>query len=425
MFVEWAPFLIVGLVALAVAAGLGAGQRFRVIGSLLVAGVVMRILGSLARHYMVFGLYEGGGDSAAYLEAGQVIAEHFRSLDFSIIGSGYWGEKEWGTQVIRYITGLVTTFIGPTVRGAFLVFSLAAFAGLVCTVVAFARSSNAFGSMRHAAVLLFFWPTLWFWPSSVGKEAILLLAIGLVTLGYVGMSDRIRWVPLAAGLLLAMVIRPHVAGVLAISLCIAEWTSRGLTGPRLAQTVLTSAFAMFLLVNSLSLLGLENADMGTIEGFVQDTAARTRQGGSAFEQSSGSLVESIPMAFVNMLCRPFITEATSPMALASSLEMMALWGLMLRNRRSLWSVLRDWRTNRIARFAIPFTLLYIVMIGVTFQNFGIIARQRALAMPLLLLTFVAVPSVRMRVPQSSAVQPRLRRTWNTAPAPLPQANRSV
>lgn len=90
------------------------------------------------------------------------------------------------------------------------------------------------------------------------------------------------------------------------------------------------------------------------------------------------------MALVNILGRPFLTEANSPLALVSSLEMMLFWGLVFHHRQGLRSVLRSWLSNRLLRFAIPFTLLYVLMLGITFQNAGIIARQRVLVMPALL-----------------------------------------
>ncbi|RPI57369.1 MAG: hypothetical protein EHM55_02095 [Acidobacteria bacterium] len=393
MLIEWLSFVLIGVAALAIAAAPGTPAELRTIRNLLVAGVFMRIVGVLARYSMIFDLYDGGSDAVGYFQTGSIIADHFRALDFSIIGSGQFGQREWGTQAVRYASGVVQTFIGPSMRGAFLVFSLAAFLGLVCITVAFGRSSRS-SSMQQAALLLFFWPTLWFWPSSIGKEATLLLAIGLVMLGYVGRGERIHWIPLAGGFALALAVRPHLAGVLAISACVAEWTSRGWTPRRVAQSLVASAGALWLTIRALELLGLSGTDLASMQEFVAYTGQQTYQGGSAFDRPT--MAAAIPMSFINILCRPFITEANNGMALASSLEMMALWAIALLNLRNLKSVLQSWRSNRLLRFAIPFALLYILMIGLTFQNFGIIARQRTLVMPALLLLFAAKPVVAMR-----------------------------
>jgi hypothetical protein len=404
MFIEWVSFVVIGVAALVAAARLGSSSQLRAIRNLLIVGALMRIVGVLARYTMIFDLYDGGSDAVGYFQAGRIIADHFRSLDFSIIGSGRWGDREWGTQGIRYAAGLVLTFAGPSWRGTFLVFSLAAFTGLICTAVAVARSHGA-GSLRHAALLIFLWPTLWFWPSSIGKEAVLLLAVGLVTIGYVGHGERIRWFAMGTGLALAMAIRPHLAGVMAVSVCVAEWTRREWTFARTIQTVLASAVALWVVISSLDLLGLGGANLDTMQDFVVHTAGQTNQGGSSFEGSG--MVTAVPMAFFNILCRPFVTEANNLLALVSSLEMMAFWLLVFLYGRGLRSALRSWQSNRLLRFAIPFAFLYVLMLGMTFQNFGIIARQRALVMPALLSVLAMA-----RAPRTSGapVRPN-RRIW--------------
>jgi hypothetical protein len=403
MFVEWVSFAIIAIAVVATGAGLGSIPRLRLIRNLLIAGALFRIVGVIARYTMIFDLYDGGSDAVGYFERGTVIAQHLRALDFSIFAADA-GNREWGTQALRYISGIVLTFVGPSVRGSFLVFSSFAFIGLVCTVVAFGRA-NGTRSMRNAALLLFFWPTLWFWPSSMGKEAVLLLAVGIVTLGYVGRQERINWVLLAAGLALAMIIRPHLAGVLAVSVCVAEWTSREWSARRLTQAIVASAFSMWALIHALDLMGLGGADVDAFETFMLDAAGNTNQGGSAFERAGA--VMAIPMSFLNILCRPFITEARSPMAIVSSLEMMTLWVLAIRNRRNLKASLQTWRTNRLMRFAVPFSLLYVLMIGMTFQNFGIIARQRTLVMPAVLIVIAAIPAARATFARTAYPQRRL------------------
>ena len=142
--------------------------------------------------------------------------------------------------------------------------------------------------------------------------------------------------------------------------------------------------------------------------FHEGQGQQTNQGGSSFDR--GDMATAIPMAFVNILFRPFITEANSPMALVSSLEMLVFWALALRNVFHLKSMLQGWRGNRLLRFAVPFALLYVLMIGLTFQNFGIIARQRTLVMPALLLLFAAAPAAGAR----RVIVTRPRPAWRSA-----------
>jgi hypothetical protein len=403
--VEWLSFALVGLVALAIGARLGSVRELRTVRHVILAGVGLRIIGVFARYAMIFDLYGGSSDAISYFQAGRDIADHLHVLDFSFLGSGQPGEHEWGTQAMRYASGFIIAIVGPSMRGAFLAFSVAAFAGVICVILAFARA-NTSAPLKRCALLLCCWPTLWFWPSSIGKEAVLLLAVGLITLGYVGRRERIRWVPLLAGLALALAIRPHLAGVLAISISGAEWFSRAWSARRLSQSVLATAVTVGLLVTALNFLGLSGAGLGALRNFVRDTAERTDQGGSAFVRAASPVV-AIPMAFVNTLVRPLPFEAHNPMAFMASLEMMGFWALVIRSRRRFRCALRLWRTNRLLRFATLFALLYVLMIGVTFQNLGIIARQRALVMPALLLLLATTPSD--PVPHRRAAP--VRRAW--------------
>jgi hypothetical protein len=404
MFIEWVSFVLVGVAALAIGAGFASTAHLRIVRNLVIAGALWRIVGVFARYSMIFDFYGGGSDAIGYFNAGLILAGDFSALDFSAIGSQ--AGREWGTQVVRYAAGMVIALVGPSVRGAFLAFSLAAFVGIACVAIAFGRTHPS-DSMRKCAALLFFWPSLWFWPSSIGKEAVLLLAVGLVILGYVGRKERIQWIPMAGGLGLALAIRPHLAGVLAISICIAEWAARGWTFRRIVQSVAASALALYLVTVAFQFLGL-SADPESLQTFLLDTAEQTNQGGSSFERSS-SLAIAIPMAFVNILLRPFITEAGNPMALTSSLEMMALWAVIIFNRRQIRAALCFWRTNRLLRFTIPFALLYVLMIGLAFQNLGIIARQRTLVMPAIMVMMATVP-VAARARRVAARQPR--RAWS-------------
>src|SRR5690606_34385207 len=175
--------------------------------------VVYRILGVLARHWMIFGLYDGVSDAVGYFGHGRAYAEYLWSFDFSIFSPEHWrGEKLWGTQAMRYLAAFAVALVGPSVRATFLVFAMAAFTGLTLVLLAAARASQRM-SVKHGALLLWFWPTLWFWPSSGGKEAVMLFGLGLAVYGYVGTGTRPRMLPLLAGLGVLMMIRPHVAGV--------------------------------------------------------------------------------------------------------------------------------------------------------------------------------------------------------------------
>jgi hypothetical protein len=93
----------------------------------------------------------------------------------------------------------------------------------------------------------------------------------------------------------------------------------------------------------------------------------------------------IPQALANTLFRPYVWEASSALLAISAAEILVLIALVIWRRRALWASLRGWRTHRLIGFCIVFVILYGLMLGYSMSNVGIIARQRVLLLPMLLL----------------------------------------
>lgn len=87
-----------------------------------------------------------------------------------------------GTKAITDLTAMLYSLIGPAWLGGFLVFSFVGFWGLFFFYKAF-RAGLLEGDAVSYAKLVFFLPSLVFWPSSIGKEAVMMLAIGVSSFG--------------------------------------------------------------------------------------------------------------------------------------------------------------------------------------------------------------------------------------------------
>lgn len=390
---EWIGFGLVLSLGLAVVGGFSNRPVFKHLSRLLALGLAVRVFGSLARYQVIFDFYHGLGDAAGYYHEGLEIARRIWSFDFSFIGemAGLRGTL-WGTPFLRVVSGFVVSVIGPTIRGEFLMFSLFAYTGLLFTAIAFARSRPNVPLGPYLAWLCL-WPSLWFWPSSVGKEALIVLATGLVVYGYVGRDQVLRPLPLILGLAVAISVRPHFAAVLAVSLAAAYWLTRGRKWNlgTVVQAVLSAGLAVALMGQALTQLGVGDADLEGVREFVEYRSRLTEVGGSSIEAAGGHGALSIPLAMVNILLRPFPWEAHNVFALVSAMEITFFWFIAWRRREELKLCLRYWRSDRLLRFAIPFTLLYVLMIGLTFGNLGIISRQRIVIFPFLFLLLESAP----------------------------------
>ena len=358
---------------------------------LFVLAIAGRILGSLARYEILQRSYGGIGDALGYYGAGLRFAERFWRHDFTVFGYQQWfgNDHWWGTQFLKNLSGIILTVIGPTMRGEFLVFSLLAFAGLYCIARA-ARQAAPSQYSQDVAWWIWLWPSLWFWPSSVGKEAIIIFSIGLVTLGYVGREQRIQWGTFLAGLTLAFAIRPHVAAVLIMAVVIAHWVEswKQFNVRRLLEGALITIVALITLQKMATHFGLVSPDLEGLAEFMSYRASKTLQGGSSIGTVPTGIA-GIPLAFMNIWMRPFPWEAHSVMALGSALEVCILWWFVWRHRRRVVGAVKSWHHHRLLRFAIPLLIGYTLMIGFTFGNLGIIARQRVPLFPFffLLLSF--------------------------------------
>jgi hypothetical protein len=359
--------------------------------AIICLGLVLRVGGALARYAVLFGLYHGSGDARGYYRTGLTYAERFRAFDFSPLwDASQWTSQNWyGTQFISFPSGFVLAIIGPTMLGEFIVFSLFAFVGLVSLVVAFRRAFPEVPSARYAAWILLF-PSLWYWPSSVGKESIMVLGIGLTTLGFVGRHGRMKLLPLLGGLAIVICVRPEVAAVFVLCAAMVHLlTGRGgWTFGRVLQGGITLAIGLTTILYAGREVGIDSFDAEGLEEFVTANPARAVGGGSSIEAVPVGW-SAPPLAAINVLMRPFPWEVHNAMMALSSLEITGLCLLLLWRRRSVVAAVRNWRRSRFISFALAFSLIYAIALGMMMSNLAIIARQRIFIFPFLFLLMEA------------------------------------
>jgi len=361
--------------------------------TVIIAAILLRVVGAVARYFVLYDLYGGQGDAGLYYSWGLRYAERFWDFDFSpLVDPAQWRHPRWwGTQFINFPSAFVLTLIGPTQLGAFISFSLLSFLGLTCFAVAYRRSYPQASPTRYAA-WIFLFPPLWFWPASIGKEAIMMMGLGLAMAGFVGRNNTAsNWPLLLVGLFFVFAVRPQVAAVLIVAIVLGQWLSLAgrWTVGRAVQGLMILAVGMGGIWLSMRYMGVESFDVEGVVSYMEDNAAQS-SGGSQIG-TVGVGLEKVPLALLNIFARPFPWEARSPLVLLSALEILVLWAMVWRRRKNLRAVLRNWRQDRLVRTAIPFILLYAASLGMLIANLGIIARQRVLILPFVFLVIEAAP----------------------------------
>lgn len=379
---DWPGFVLVALA--------GAFAIAQIARACEVPGPQVRILwlswaahvaGAWLRYQVLWSAYGGYGDAVRYYDIGWEYAQALWQLDLSILDSDHWWSgRLWGTQFVTYVSGLVLACIGPTMVGEFLAFSFFSLFGLILVIQAVRRESEEAAGRYAPWVLLL--PSLCFWPSSVGKEAVMILALGVATYGYSsGLSGR-GGVYLVLGLALSLAVRPYVAAFLGAAVAMAE-ALRMRRDSSKTRSLLIVAVVALVVSQVAQLYGVNPFELDELTEFVGSVADMTSQGGSRIQTVEG--IASVPYGLVNVLFRPFLWEASGFLGFLSALELTVLWVYIWRRRREIAGSLGRWGERPTLRIGLSLSVMLALGYGISYFNLGILARQRTLIWPFLLL----------------------------------------
>ncbi len=376
-------------------------------------GLVAKLGGTALRYWVAFGPYRGSTDSVRYDTFGKLFAGEIWRGERGLTGVLPRGT---GTAFVSRLTGTVYTFAGTSRLAGFVIFAWMGYWGTVWFVRAAVLAVPGLARRRYA-LMVFLAPSLLFWPSSIGKEAVSLLGLGIATYGIAMMSTGRRWatgaVATAVGLAGAALTRPHVATIwlaaMVVALVVALVTGRSASGRLPTSVLVVAALVGLFLVATFAIRYLDpgtddEADVGTrITNILDETTRRTEQGGSSFVPLNVDGPRDWPLAIGRTLTRPFVWEADTIAEMLPAIEVTVLLGLGVAGRRRLANLPRMLATCPLVAFACS----ALVMFGLAFTpigNLGILTRQRSLVLPLLLL-LVCIPERAVRQAAPAPTEP--------------------
>jgi hypothetical protein len=374
---------------------------------LLMGTVVLKLGGALARYAVAYGVYGGVADASTYTSVAMNNYRAFRHLHLFMPNTGV------RHGLVPFIDTIVYAIAGPTELGVFLVFSWISFVGTYLFYRAF-RIAYPDGDGRRYLVLVFFLPSLLYWPSSLGKEGWMVFALGLASYGLArALAGRVGgYAALVAGVAAMVLVRPHLALIFLPAAIIAFLLRRTTPGRRrpigrlvgIGVLVLSS---LLVVGKAQSYFGINNLDVQSVTQQLTTTRDQTAIGNSAFNPPNSRSPIGYPEAVVTVLFRPFPFEAHSVTVLISSGEGLVLLMVTIgswRRLRRLPSAL--WR-NPYVVFALVYSALFVLAFA-NFANFGILARERVQMFPMFLV-LLAIPAgeagPRPRRPKAGRVKP--------------------
>ena len=324
-------------------------------------------------------------DAFVYSETGAEIAEQ--------LSRGQWPALPdyTGTEFVRLLTGLVYFVTGPTTYGATILWAWIGLLGMLFFYKAF---TTAFpnGDRRLFMLMIFFYPSMLLWTSSISKDALVVFSLGMAAYGTARMKNRIDFPALwwlAVGTTGMLVVRPHIAGVFVVALAAFALTRpirAGMMTPviRLFSLLLFVAIAVAVVRTAAGFVRLESLAAQDVLEFIEVRRERTMQGGSAFEQVNPTTPSGLALAIPTVLFRPFPWEANNVFALVAALEGLGLFMLIVYRWRSVVAALAGSLRDGYLLMMLVYSLLFIFFFS-AIANFGIIARQRVQLFPFIFM----------------------------------------
>lgn len=364
--------------------------------SLFSLAVVVKLIGSLIYFWFVIGFY-GKGDANAYHREAQYVAELFKQLDFSILGHTVRGSQQ-STNLI-YFVGLLYTVLPPSLPGSGFLFSGLALTGSVLFYRAY-RVALPDTQPQLFRLGIFFFPSILFWTAALSKDAWVFATSGLVAYGlarYWHQNRTSGLISVALGLLLTTVIRPHVTALMAVAIVGAYLFSffgsetqdrHKRLGTKLVGLALSVTLILFAIQIGAEFFGLERFTQAEVQEYYEGLQGYYVESdeGSSFQASSVFEPIGAIQGVITVLSRPFPWEAYNVQAFLASLESI-LWLLFLWfRRRVFWSRVRRFAGNPWSAFLLLYSLVMILALT-SLANFGLLARQRVMFLPFLLMLF--------------------------------------
>ena len=255
--------------------------RFDLAG-LMATGLALRFFASFYR-------FTHGFDAYTYDHEGDRLAESFRHFNFGVDAQA----AVPGTGGMKIIAGVVTVITGENRVAKFLIFSWLGFLGCYFLYRAFVTALPNADHHRYA-LLIFLWPTLLFWPSSIGKDCWMLLTLGIASLGAAKVLDAPRTAATPCSLRACCsgsFVRPHVSLMALLAFGIALLIGRrhstrpGVTPSSIAKVaglVVLIAIGGVVASRAASVLNVDDFSKGSIDSALTTNVGRTDEGGSTF-----------------------------------------------------------------------------------------------------------------------------------------------
>jgi Dolichyl-phosphate-mannose-protein mannosyltransferase len=362
------------------------GDHF--LAQVMLIGFLMKLAGVAASMATVVHVYDSVGDVFYYYWSAASIADkHALTGQWTIL------QPIWSTNFIIMLTSRLMYVVGKSFQSLMVVFGIFSYWGQYLFYKSFCLGFPK-ENRRSAALFLFFLPSVVFWTATIGKDAVVFFFIGLCCYGFVKMSHSSQ--PSALLIVLVslggvMLVRPHVAGMLAISMGVAYLITNSRGGSM--GVAVKSIGVPILLITSVYFVSqassfLDLNDVGGTKHVLEHAAQKNLQvEGTKLGSSLGYRLSAAPL----LLFRPFPWEVRNPQMAVASIEGFALMIFFWRRRRTVLPTLRRCRKDPFFLFSWIYLVQFSFLFAGAMTNFGLLARERDMLIPVAVMIFLSTP----------------------------------
>jgi Dolichyl-phosphate-mannose-protein mannosyltransferase len=362
------------------------GDHF--LAQVMLIGFLMKLAGVAASMATVVHVYDSVGDVFYYYgSAARIADKHALTGQWTIL------QPFWSTNFIIMLTSWLMYVVGKSFQSLMVVFAIFSYWGQYLFYKSFCIGFPKEDG-RSAALFMFFLPSVVFWTATIGKDAVVFFCIGLCCYGFVKMSQSSQ--PSALLIVLVslggvMLVRPHVAGMLTISMGVA-YLATSTRGGSLGVAV-KSLGVPILLITSVYLVNqastfVDLKDVGGTKHVLEHAAQKNLQvEGTKLGSSLGYRLLAAPF----LLFRPFPWEVRNPQMAIAAIEAFALMIFFWRRRSAVLPTLQRCRQDPFFLFSWIYLVEFSFLFAGAMTNFGLLARERDMLIPVAVMTFLSAP----------------------------------
>jgi hypothetical protein len=316
-----------------------------------------------------------------------------------------WMRLGEGTQNVRILTWLHLKLIPGSYHASKVGFSMI---GLMAIFISYKAAVRSFG--RSSIGLLYvlgLFPSILFWSCHLGKEPIMLLAVGFYLyagVGFCTVRKRRDWILLACACIITALIRMWYVPIFLLPLFMAIIVANR---KKVSQWVFSLLIGFGLLVSvKVISMSLNIADLGSLFEYRNYTTGAFAGGGSTFaaQRITGlsSALRLLPEGIFTALFRPLPLELRNIFGHLQGIDNLVLLLLMIVG--VIRTKLRE-LADPIAIWTLLFIFLWASVYGLVTHNYGSLVRYKLQILPVFLTVLLYFARPRRNKAPANSNQP--------------------